>query len=88
MNNSVISKFSGVFVSLFIIWLINELTVVDYCLEQGGKFEYRTGTCLLENGVVYSSANEVPLIILYVFIGFFVTFFVSKLLNKLVKLDN
>ena len=88
MNNSSISKFIGVFVSLFIIWLINDFALVNPCLEQGGKFIYRTGTCLLENGEVYSSGTEVPLIVLYVFIGFFVTFFTAKLISKFFKLKN
>lgn len=85
MNISSISKFIGVFISLSIIWIINDFAVVDVCLAQGGKFEFRTGTCLLENGEVYSSGFEMPLIVLYVFIAFLVTFFTSKLITKLFK---
>ncbi|MGL1958581.1 MAG: hypothetical protein OCD00_14840 [Colwellia sp.] len=83
MNKNLIPKFIGVFVSFFIIWLINDFTLIDSCLEQGGKFDYHKGACLLENGEVYQSGLEMPLFALYAFIGFFVTFFVSKFINKI-----
>ena len=86
MSNSLFPKFIGVFVSFFIIWLLNDFILIDSCLDQGGKFEYRRGTCLLENGEIYQSGLEVPLIVLYVFIAFIVTFFVSRLINKVFNL--
>lgn len=85
MNISSISKYIGVTISLFIIWLINDFILVEACLEQGGKFEYRTGTCLLENNEVYKSGLEMPLIVLYVFIGFLVTFFTSRMISRFFK---
>ena len=83
MDTNVLTKLIGVFISFFIIWLVNDFTLVDACLDQGGSFENRTGQCLLANGDIYKTGFEVYLVVLYAFIGFFVTYFVSKLLNAL-----
>ena len=86
MSTSLLPKFIGVFVSFFIIWLLIDFILIDSFLEQGGKFEYRRGTCLLENGEVYKSGLEVPLLVFCVFIAFVVTFFVSRFINKMFNL--
>jgi len=83
MNINVLTKLVGVAVSFFIIWIINGFALVDVCLDQGGTFENRTGKCILENGDIYKSGFESPLVVLYVFIGLSVTYFVSKFGNKL-----
>ena len=85
MNTNVLTKLIGVFCSFIIIWLVNDFTLVDACTEQAGTFDHSTGKCLLDNGEIYKSGFETPLVVLYAFIGFFVTYFVSKLLNALFK---
>lgn len=82
MNNSQLPKFIGVLVSFFLIWLIIEYTLVGSCEKQGGIFEYRTGQCVLENGEIFKSGLETPMVFLYIFIGFAVTLSVSRLLTK------
>ena len=83
MNKSVLAKFAGVFVSLLVIWKINDIFLIDPCIEQGGKFQYEKGKCLLENGSIYSTGFEVPLVFLYVVVGFGVSYIVSKGLQNL-----
>lgn len=83
MNKSVLAKFIGVFVSLLVIWKINDVLLIDACVEQGGKFQYKQGKCLLEDGSIYSTGFEMPLVFLYVVIGFGVSYFVSKGLQKI-----
>ncbi len=53
MNKSAIAKFIGVFVSLLVIWVINDLLLIQPCLDEGGVFQYEKGQCLLENGSIY-----------------------------------
>ncbi|WP_426359630.1 hypothetical protein ACPUVO_05230 [Pseudocolwellia sp. HL-MZ19] len=85
MNKSAIAKFIGVFVSLLVIWVINDLLLIQPCLNEGGVFQYEKGQCLLENGNIFTTGFEMPLVILYVFIGFGVSYLVSKLIRKFIK---
>jgi hypothetical protein len=85
MNKSAIAKFIGVFVSLLVIWVINDLLLIQPCLNEGGVFQYEKGQCLLENGNIFTTGLEMPLVILYVFIGFGVSYLVSKLIRKYLK---
>ena len=85
MNKSAIAKFIGVFVSLLVIWVINDLLLIQPCLNEGGVFQYEKGQCLLENGNIFTTGLEMPLVILYVFIGFGVSYLVSNLIRKYLK---
>jgi hypothetical protein len=85
MNKSAIAKFIGVFVSLLVIWVINDLLLIQPCLDEGGIFQYEKGQCLLENGRLYNKVLEMPLVVLYVVIGFGVSYLVSKLIRKYLK---
>ena len=85
MNKSIIPKFIGVFVSLCIIWLINDELLIDACKEKNGNFDYQKGVCLLENGDVFKTGLEVPLVVVYIVVGFIVTLLVSKLINKILQ---
>jgi len=82
MNSSTLPKFIGVLVSLFCIWLITEFTLVDLCVQQGGNFDYRKGQCVLENGEVFKSGLETPMVFVYVVVAFSVTFIVARLLTR------
>ncbi|WP_441002967.1 hypothetical protein [Pseudocolwellia agarivorans] len=83
MNKSALAKFIGVFVSLLVIWVINDLLLIQPCLDEGGIFQYEKGQCLLENGSLYTTGFEMPLVVLYVVIGFGVSYFVSRIFNKI-----
>ena len=85
MNKSAIAKFIGVFVSLLVIWVINDLLLIQPCVNEGGVFQYEKGQCLLEDGNIFTTGLEMPLVILYVFIGFGVSYLVSKLIRKYLK---
>lgn len=75
--------FIGVFVSFFIIWLINDSVIVSDCLARGGEFQYNKGHCLLANGDIHISDSVYALMILYCAIGFLGSFFIAKLMRKL-----
>ena len=85
MNKSAIAKFIGVFVSLLVIWVINDLLLIQPCVNEGGVFQYEKGQCLLEDGKIFTTGLEMPLVILYVFIGFGVSYLVSNLIRKYLK---
>lgn len=85
MNKGVIAKFIGVFVSLLVIWKINDLLLINPCLEEGGVFIYEKGQCLLEDGSIFTTGFEIPLVFSYVFIGLSVSYFISKLISKFIK---
>ncbi len=81
MNTNTLPKFIGVLASFIVIWFVTKFTVVDSCLDLGGKFDYSTGQCILENGDAVKLGFETPMVILYVIIGFGVTLIVSRLLT-------
>ncbi|MDO7085998.1 hypothetical protein WNY51_10515 [Pseudocolwellia sp. AS88] len=83
MNKSAIAKFIGVFVSLLVIWVINDLLLIQPCVNEGGVFQYEKGQCLLEDGNIFTTGFEMPLVVLYVVIGFGVSYFVSRIFNKI-----
>ena len=83
MNKSAIAKFIGVFVSLLVIWVINDLLLIQPCVNEGGVFQYEKGQCLLEDGNIFTTGFEMPLVVLYVVIGFGVSYFVSHIFNKI-----
>jgi len=83
MNKNVLAKFMGVFVSLLVIWKVNGVLLIEACVEQGGQFQYEKGKCLLEDGNIYSTGLEVPLVFVYVVIGIGVSYFVSKGIQKI-----
>jgi len=85
MNKSVIAKFIGVFVSLLVIWKVNDIFLITPCIEQGGVFQLEKGQCVLKDGQLFSTGFEMPLVILYVIIGFSVSFFVAKLIGVVLK---
>lgn len=87
MNKGAIAKFIGVFVSLLVIWKINDLLLITPCLNEGGIFQYEKGQCLLEDGSIYSTGFEIPLVFAYVVIGLSVSYFISKLISKFRKDD-
>ncbi|WP_076420915.1 hypothetical protein [Colwellia sp. UCD-KL20] len=85
MNKGVMAKFVGVFVSLLVIWKINDVMLITPCIEQGGVFKFEKGQCILSDGSLYTTGFEMPLVILYVVIGFSVSYFISKLIRKVFK---
>lgn len=87
MKKSSFPQFVGVIVSLLVIFLINDLTLVDDCINQGGNFDYQTGKCLLSNDEVYTSSYSKYLIALYFFVGLVVALLVTKLTRKLTNIS-
>lgn len=87
MNKSVIAKFMGVFCSLLVIWLMNEMLLINPCLEQGGTFIFEKGQCVLADGSLFTTGFEVPLVFAYVVVGLSVSYFVSHIIQKIVNTD-
>jgi hypothetical protein len=85
MNKAAIAKFIGVFFSLLVIWKVNDVLLIDVCIEQGGVFQYNKGECLLADGSIYTTGFEVPLVFAYVVIGLSVSYFVSKFIGTIFK---
>ncbi|KGJ93683.1 hypothetical protein [Colwellia psychrerythraea] len=85
MNRTLLPTLVGVFTSLFVIWLLHTLLVVDDCLDHGGSFDYSSAKCLLEGGDVYTSNIENFVLVLYFVVGFGVSFLVSTLIRKFFK---
>jgi len=50
MNKNNLPMFIGVFVSVLAILFLNDLFVVDSCVDAGGTFNYDNGSCLLASG--------------------------------------
>ena len=86
MSKNSIPQFIGVIFSLFIIWLINDIILVEDCLDHEGIFSYQTGKCLLANNEIYTSSFTSYLIALYFFIGIIVAVITSKLIKKIFKI--
>ncbi|MBU2924098.1 hypothetical protein Q4530_05350 [Colwellia sp. 1_MG-2023] len=86
MSKYSIPQFIGVIISFLIIWLINDVILVDGCTEQGGVFSYKTGKCLLANNEVYTADFTNYLMALYFFIGIVVAVTTSRLIKKIFKI--
>ena len=87
MRKNIIPPFVGVIVSFVAIWLVNDLFLVDTCIDQGGRFNYSTGQCVLANNDIHESALGEYLIAVYFFMGLLVALFVSFSLRKLFNID-
>lgn len=87
MNKGVMAKFVGVFVSLLVIWKINDVMLITPCLNEGGKFQYEKGQCILADGSLFTTGFEMPLVIAYVVIGFSVSYFIAKMFRKFLKIE-
>jgi hypothetical protein len=85
MNRTLLPTLVGVLTSLFVIWLLHTLLVVDDCLDHGGAFDYSTAKCLLESGEVYTPSLENFALVLYFVVGFGVSYLVSTLIRKLLN---
>ena len=85
MNRTLLPTLIGVLASLFVIWSLHTLLVVDDCLDHGGAFDYSTAKCLLESGEVYTPSLENFALVLYFVVGFGVSYLVSTLIRKLLK---
>ncbi len=85
MNRTLLPTLVGVLTSLFVIWSLHILLVIDDCLDNGGAYDYASAKCLLENGDHYPSTIENYALALYFVVGFGVSFLVSTLIRKLFK---
>ena len=85
MNKKTISLFVSVIISIIVILVINDFTIVDDCLDNGGTFNYETGQCLLANNEIYVASYARYLIGFYFVFGISLAFGVSRLLKKLLK---
>jgi len=85
MNKHTITKFIGVFISLLVIWKINDIWLIGACTDQGGTFQYEQGKCVLEDGTLYITGYETLLVFVYAVVGLTVAYFVSKALQKVIK---
>jgi hypothetical protein len=86
MKKNSIPLFIGVIVSFIAIWFVNDLLLVEQCLDNNGSFNYNKGECLLENGEVKVSALGNCLIALYFFMGMLISLSVSFSIRKIFKI--
>ncbi|NMP14801.1 hypothetical protein [Thalassotalea sp. Y01] len=86
MNKHSIAMFFGVIVAVLVILLINEFTIVDDCLDHGGRFDYQTGQCLLADAKVHVASFTNYLVALYFVLAIAIAFAGSRLTKKLFKL--
>ena len=87
MKKNSIPQFTGVIASFIVIWLVNDIFLVDSCLDNGGSFLYRTGECLLANGEVTTSTFGSYLIALYFVLALSIAYGVSSIIRKVFKID-
>ena len=87
MKKNSIPLFIGVIVSFIAIWFVNDLLLVEQCLENNGSFNYNKGECLLENGEVKVSELGNFLIEIYFFMGMLISLSVSFLIRKVFKIE-
>jgi hypothetical protein len=83
MNRSAIPTLVGVFTSLIAIWALHQFIMVDECLDQGGSFQYSSGKCLLESGLVHESSLATMALVLYFVVGFTVSLLVATIIRKI-----
>ena len=84
MNKNILPPFIGVFASWLVIWQLHRYLLVDNCLDIGGSFQYSTGQCLLDNGVVQSDGLTSVMLVTYFAVGFIVALFVATCVRKLI----
>ncbi|TPH16090.1 hypothetical protein [Litorilituus lipolyticus] len=82
MNKHSIPLFIGVVISIIVVLLINNFTVVDDCLDHGGSFDYKAGQCVLETGEIHVASFTNYLIAIYFIIAIAVAFTVSRLIKR------
>ena len=87
MKKNSIPLFIGVIVSFIAIWLVNDLLLVEKCLDSGGSFNYNKGECLLENGEMKVSELGKYLIAIYFFMGILISLFISFSIRKIFKIE-
>jgi hypothetical protein len=87
MKKNSIPLFIGVIVSFIAIWFVNDLLLVEKCIESKGSFNYNKGECLLENGDVKVSALGNYIIALYFFMGMLISLSVSFFIRKVFKIE-
>jgi hypothetical protein len=86
MKKNSIPLFIGVIVSFIAIWFVNDLLLVDPCLDNNGNFNYSKGECLLQNGDVKVSDIGSYLIAIYFFMGILISLLVSFSIRKFFKI--
>jgi hypothetical protein len=87
MKKNSIPLFIGVIVSFIAIWFVNDLLLVQQCVDNNGSFNYSKGECLLPNGDVKPSTLGNYLIAIYFFMGILISLSVSFSLRKIFKID-
>ncbi|MFT5296758.1 MAG: hypothetical protein ACI9YH_002778 [Colwellia sp.] len=87
MKKNSIPLFIGVIVSFIAIWFVNDLLLVDPCLDNNGNFNYSKGECLLKNGDVKVSVLGNYLIAIYFFMGMLISLSVSFFIRKVFKIE-
>lgn len=83
MKKNSIPLFIGVTVSFLAIWFVNDYFLVEQCLNDGGKFNFSKGECLLANGEVEAPLVGKYLIAIYFFMGILISLLVSFTIRKL-----
>ncbi|MFB0980079.1 MAG: hypothetical protein QMC62_04075 [Alteromonadaceae bacterium] len=86
MKKNSIPLFIGVIVSFIAIWFVNDLLLVEQCLDNSGSFNYSKGECLLQNGDIKVSDLGNYLIAIYFFMGILISLMVSFSLRKIFKI--
>ncbi|SET40714.1 hypothetical protein [Thalassotalea agarivorans] len=84
MNKNTLPLFVGAIVAIIVILVLNDFTIVDRCLEQGGSFDYEQGHCLLANGEIYVW-DKTPYLVAFNFIvAIVLAFITSRLLKRFI----
>ena len=87
MKKNSIPLFIGVIVSFIAIWFVNDLLLVEQCLDSNGSFNYNKGECLLPNGGVKTPVLGNYLIAIYFFMGILISLSVSFFIRKIFKIE-
>jgi hypothetical protein len=87
MKKNSIPLFIGVICSFIAIWLVNDIFLVDQCLDNGGSFNYSKAECLLENGDVKTSPIESYAMAIYFFMGILISLLVSFSIRKIFNIE-
>jgi len=82
MNKNSIPLFIGVIISIIVVLIINNFTVVDDCLDHGGHFDYKAGQCVLATGEVHVASFTNYLVAIYFIIAIAIAFTVSRLIKR------
>jgi hypothetical protein len=87
MKKNSIPLFIGVIVSFIAIWFVNDLLLVEQCINNNGNFNYNKGECLLPNGEAKTSELGNYLIAIYFFMGILISLSVSFSIRKIFKIE-